>query len=341
MQYYPPLNYRQEDYERYIQNKYEKSKLCWEANKIGFLVTIAMVVMTIVVTIFQVNEIYTIGYDVFYKLYSGKELSAQYLIFNCIGAIIGFWGCGAIFCKLTKTSLNDILPFNKIDKKSLTLFVFAGLGVCMVANIISGLIGMEFGLFGLKDTTNWSFGGNSPAENIIYIIAVAVEPALVEEFLFRGVVLGKMRKFGDGFAIIASAFLFGMMHGNITQIPFAFVVGLILGFVTVSTNSILPAVLIHFANNFYSVAIDITSKNLSENIANNIYYAITILIIILSIICIAILAKKYSNRLFNFNKGEYQALSFKEKISSYILNPGIIIFILFIAFTIVGSLSLG
>ena len=45
-------------------------------------------------------------------------------------------------------------------------------------------------------------------------LATAVVPLFVEEFLFRGVILSQFRKYGDVFAVIASALLFGLLHRN-------------------------------------------------------------------------------------------------------------------------------
>lgn len=69
-----------------------------------------------------------------------------------------------------------------------------------------------------------------------------------EEVLFRGYVLRSLRPFGKRFAIFASALLFGLFHGNLLQTPYAFLAGLVLGYVTVE-YSIGWAVLIHVFNN--------------------------------------------------------------------------------------------
>ena len=53
---------------------------------------------------------------------------------------------------------------------------------------------------------------------------------------------------GKKFAIFASAFLFGMFHGNIVQTPFAFALGLVLGYVTVE-HSLIWAIVLHMINN--------------------------------------------------------------------------------------------
>lgn len=69
-----------------------------------------------------------------------------------------------------------------------------------------------------------------------------------EEILFRGLILRTLQPFGKKFAIIASAFLFGIFHGNLVQSPFAFVIGLVLGYTAVE-YSVLWAMVLHMFNN--------------------------------------------------------------------------------------------
>lgn len=69
-----------------------------------------------------------------------------------------------------------------------------------------------------------------------------------EEFLFRGYVLRSLRPYGKRFSILASAILFGLFHGNLLQTPYALLMGLVLGYVTVE-YSIIWAVLLHMFNN--------------------------------------------------------------------------------------------
>ena len=69
-----------------------------------------------------------------------------------------------------------------------------------------------------------------------------------EEILFRGLVLRTLRPFGKRFAILGSALLFGLFHGNLLQTPYAFLMGLVLGYVTME-YSILWAMALHLFNN--------------------------------------------------------------------------------------------
>jgi len=69
-----------------------------------------------------------------------------------------------------------------------------------------------------------------------------------EELLFRGYVLRTLRPYGKRFAILGSALLFGLFHGNLLQTPYAVLMGLLLGYVTVE-YSIGWAVFLHTFNN--------------------------------------------------------------------------------------------
>lgn len=71
---------------------------------------------------------------------------------------------------------------------------------------------------------------------------------VVEEILFRGGVMGALRPAGKRFAIVFSALLFGAFHGNLVQIPFAFLIGLVLGYVA-AEYSLGWCILLHWINN--------------------------------------------------------------------------------------------
>ena len=82
----------------------------------------------------------------------------------------------------------------------------------------------------------------------MYIYICFLGP-IAEELLFRGIVLRTLRPWGKQAAILISALVFGLFHGNVVQIPFAFAVGVVLGYVAVE-HSILWAIVLHIINNF-------------------------------------------------------------------------------------------
>lgn len=84
-------------------------------------------------------------------------------------------------------------------------------------------------------------------------LLMAVTPAVVEEAAYRGVVLGNYRYGNRLVAIIMSGVLFGVMHMNFNQMPYAMVLGILLGLLAEATDSILATMYAHFCFNFNSV----------------------------------------------------------------------------------------
>lgn len=81
------------------------------------------------------------------------------------------------------------------------------------------------------------------------LLYVGILGPIMEEVVFRGVVMNSFRKYGKGFAIVTSAFLFGIFHGDFNQGLFAFACGLVFGYVAME-YSIKWSMVLHIFNNF-------------------------------------------------------------------------------------------
>ena len=101
-------------------------------------------------------------------------------------------------------SISDTIKVKYVRLNILIPLTALGLGVAMFANTASGIVENNFSIFGLYNSVSFSQPTNSVFEKVLYIIAVSLVPALAEEFAFRGVVMGTLRKYGDAFAIISS-----------------------------------------------------------------------------------------------------------------------------------------
>ena len=83
-------------------------------------------------------------------------------------------------------------------------------------------------------------------------LAIGLLAPIAEELVFRGAILKSLLrsdKLSPWFAIIISAMLFSLIHMNPTQMPHAFVIGILLGWMYWRTGSILPGIAYHWANN--------------------------------------------------------------------------------------------
>lgn len=188
----------------------------------------------------------------------GKVGDVCFSLFLQLGVLFGL----PLFlsCKFLKVTPKKVFKTCNYDKVSVpTVLISFGLGIlCFFINIaVSSLFN------GMLSFTGYQFssgvGGESDYSTgnfFLQLFLVAVLPAVGEEFLHRGVVLQGTKHMGFKKAIVISSLLFGLIHFNIQQVSYAFVIGLILGMVAVVSKNIVPAMIIHFTNNAISTYLD-------------------------------------------------------------------------------------
>ena len=165
------------------------------------------------------------------------------LIGSDIGSFIANVMILGIFYLVTRK--NTVQPEKK--KKQSFMIVPAAFFALIIWNLIIGAV--DFSLSSLSGV---------PDEGMSYsplfgLITIAVLPAVFEEFAFRKVIYGYMRKHGKIIAAVFSSLLFGLMHQNLTQGLFAFGMGLLMCYVYEKTGRIIYTMLLHFLNNAISV----------------------------------------------------------------------------------------
>lgn len=168
------------------------------------------------------------------------------------------------FIKVKPKSLFKTCNFTKVN--TATVFISLGLGVCMffITIAVSAVFNGIISFFGYQ--VPLSFGVSEPIDTgigkfFLDVLLIAVLPAIGEEFLHRGVVLQGTKHEGFGKAIVMSSVLFGLMHLNISQVSYAIVLGLIMGFASVVAKNIWVPIIMHFTNNFIAVYLDYAAVN--------------------------------------------------------------------------------
>ena len=147
----------------------------------------------------------------------------------------------------------DYLKFEKVGFSGGLLCVLGGLAVTLLGNYPATFVSNFFGSFGYESASSYVGGGESLQVVLLDIAITAVLVPFMEEFAFRGVVLSALRKYGIGFSIVASALIFGMAHMDFSTVVFAFVAGLVFGFLYAKTNNLWLPVIIHSLNNLIAV----------------------------------------------------------------------------------------
>lgn len=333
----PDYNSQFINYEINRQRQIEKKSVRKTLSGLGFLVFAAETVFQLSFILFAVflslsglnkNSSFTEIYESVFEAYHGIALFAAFFL------------VGLLYCLLSNTRLSEIIRFERVKPGDLAAYVFLGLGIAYVGNILTNIFLEILGGAGITDATDMSMADSNTLAVIISTFITAVAPAFAEEFLFRGILLGKMRKYGDYFAIIASSLFFAMMHGNLQQIPFAFMAGIFFAYVTVKTNSLLPAMLIHFTNNLLSCIMQMLTTCGNSYIENFVPIVIITAVFALGALSFVYLAKKDKNlfRIEQTNDGRLR-FSLKENMQLLFTNAGTIFALIILLAETVSNLS--
>lgn len=203
----------------------------------------------------------------------------------------------AVFMDRKKQS--ETLLFGKpFSAELMLLAVPAGFMFCMFGNYATNALVTLMNSIGVTLTSPEMPVPDSVLGMVMYTVQIAFIPSLVEEFALRGVIMQPLRKYGDRFAIVMSAIVFALMHGNMVQAPFAFIAGITIGYFVISTGSIWTGVLIHFFNNLFSSIIALAESNTQAEIGTS-YAAFLTASFVFGIACCVIFAlnsKRYKLR---------------------------------------------
>ncbi len=282
-----------------------------------------------------------------------ENLSVSYL-YNMLYSIFGVGVAFVLFSRLYSSIKAPAYPgaplqtppkeyktsfaLPKDGYKTLLLIVIA-FGGCMLANYISSVILAVFEGFGVYSTYSSIEDPKTTGEIITLFLSIAVIPPLIEELALRGVVMSNLRRYGNAFAIIASAFMFGIFHGTAAQILFAFLCGLFFGYITIATESIWPAIIVHAINNSLSCITSVLLQVTDESTANVFYTICSLGGIILAGLGVLLYIKSYGNdKVLSYN-GEEDCLTTGQKIKSFLLSPAMIAIIILYTLMALGTLT--
>ncbi|WP_101698178.1 CPBP family intramembrane glutamic endopeptidase [Clostridium minihomine] len=309
---YPP------DLSRHSAVFYEKKILRWESNYLCLLL-ISIQILVTTLSLFAklyVQKLGLMGYPldafqgyppILYFLAHGS----LYLVGMTIPVFL-YWG-------IRRQSPSQQLLFERVKLSTFLLMTIFGVGICTTANIPSSMVAALQKALGYSGRIPDLPLNENPWVQVLFFVSLAIIPPLTEELLFRGAILSGLRRFGDHFAIVGSAFLFAVYHGNFTQMVFAFLCGLVLAFAVIKTGNLWIAILIHAINNGTSVLFQLMQFYTSEATANTFYLFYFIGTALAGVLALIILSIR-DKQLFRLKPSE-SVLTLGQKFRTMLWNP--------------------
>lgn len=156
-----------------------------------------------------------------------------------------------LFFGIRKKNVLKEASVKKAQGKNVLLAIGLGLSCMLVINFGLSLL-PESWLMAYAEQSNMLVEGSTLA----IIISTMVMAPLIEELIFRGLMLSRLRKgMSDNAAILVCALIFGLAHGQIIWMVYTFALGLVMGLVAVKSESIIPSLVLHMAFNICGVII--------------------------------------------------------------------------------------
>lgn len=263
-----------------MDHKLERKQLRKAFSPLGWALLIYLLLLNAFVTIGAMVDVFLISL----REMNGEILSMEqreqilmnngwgYLVTIAVGLVaLRVWK-GKQFCSQTLWTRGR--PMKLGDFLCLTCLFLAGQAAFQILALVQESILNQFGLSALSSIESATM---SPSSLSMFLYACIGAP-VAEEILFRGLVLRQLEPYGKRFAIVMSAFAFAVFHGNLVQIPYTFLVGLVLGYVAVEYN-ILWAMVLHMINN---LVLGDMIERLTAGLGSDVTNGILVVIIYLS-----------------------------------------------------------
>lgn len=224
-------------------------------------------------------------------------------------------------------------------------FLFLCFVLAYLSNFIGELVRMGFYNFlgiEIEDTLEeisyiTPFGAN--------FLFVGILAPVFEELFYRKAIIDRLRRYGDLPAILISGMIFGLVHGNFSQVFYSIAIGMLLGFVYLRTGKVLVTISLHAAFNLIAgVYTTEITRRVGEGLAPaegdvigqlmvGTYEIFVIVALVVGVIFFIANVKRFKRSL---QKGEY-SLTFDQWMNSLVLNPGVWAFLAWIVILFVSN----
>lgn len=294
-----------------------------------------------------------------YLIYAISALIIQIIAVNILGATNSTLLNDFNVITILSAISNYVLPFpilfylmKKIDAQTLEkqnlnlktflLYLSITFTLMWIGNIIGLAITSALGIIFQTEITN-------PVETLINssdiwlnLILISVAGPIFEEIFFRKLLIDRTIKYGARVSIILSAVIFGFFHGNISQFFYAFLLGGFFAYVYIRTGKIIYTMILHIIVNLMGSVVSLFVVQSAQTFISNTYTSIDIVIVLIYVLIILSALLVGVIGLSRFKKAKFNGcktqICLKNPIKTILLNPGMILLILFFVAEIIYML---
>jgi membrane protease YdiL (CAAX protease family) len=173
-----------------------------------------------------------------------------------------------VYLRINGLSIRRRLRINRISKNTLFSIIIISGGFIIIIDELDRIV---YALFGSPDFLSElveQLKITSVLNGILIILTTIIVAPLIEEMLFRGFLQKVLEESWEDItkAILVTSLFFALVHLNPYWIVQIYLLGMLLGYLSWRTNSIIPGIILHGLNNGFAVAL-----NNVEDVFNRYY----------------------------------------------------------------------
>jgi len=184
--------------------------------------------------------------EVIWILLGGNTVTVD-MASTALATVMVFGWClsSGLVRRAVGAALRHVRPLWCLAGFAIAPFTFA------IASAVVYAFNHTFKLHGVRYTDDlfaagWGWG--------MSLLLVCVQPAVVEEVAFRGVIFSALRQvLESNEAVLVSALMFMIIHLSVPSFPHLLLIGLALGWLRVRTGSLVPGMCLHFTHNLLCI----------------------------------------------------------------------------------------
>jgi membrane protease YdiL (CAAX protease family) len=230
-------------------NLYNKNDINYNKRESGLTFSLIAVCYTLSIILFSI----------IFSLFIKKEST----ISSIISSLVLYSTLGLLVIYILKTKKTKI---NCFVKKPNTKYLLISIIAIISIYLVFGTLNVHFTQFlidvGVKiKLPNHTV--NNVSEYILLLITLCVLPAIIEEFLFRGIILSGLNGVNIFVKSAICSVLFALSHANLSQLLYQFICGYLFCLIGLPFGNLVYGIIIHFINNAFVLTMEFFKVDLS------------------------------------------------------------------------------
>ncbi len=273
---------------------------------------------------------------------TNSSLLSDFNVLTILSAICNYVLPFPIFYYLMRKLEKQNLEKQSLSLKTFLLYLSMTFTLMWIGNIVGLAITSAIGGIFQTEITNPVQRLINSSDIWLNLALVSIIGPIFEEIFFRKFLIDRTIKYGARVSIILSAVIFGFFHGNISQLFYAFLLGGFFAYIYIKTGKIIYTIALHIIVNLMGSVVSVFVVESANAIISNTYGAMDLAIVIVYVLIILTALLIGIIGLLRYKKGKFNGaktqIALKNPLKTILLNPGVILLILFFTAQIIYTL---